>query len=518
MNRILLILLYIIVNYHYTLYSQEITWSSDVANIIYTKCTNCHRTGGIAPFTLESFQESVDNSSSIKRVVNKGSMPPWPPDPTYSVLAHSRSLTTSQKANLIQWIDNGMPRGDIMKEPSLPNYPNNGDLSGKPDANHLAPLFNIKAQSDIYQCFVLQNKETAERFINAMEVIPGNRNAVHHVLVFYDKTGQAKKLDDATTEPGYASFGGIGVDNAELIGAWVPGSVPIQYPKGMGVKLPAGGHIVVQIHYPREADGQMDQTLLKLFYSKETNTRQVFISPILNHGGTLTNGPLVIPANTIKTFNSEYTINGIKTTLLSVAPHMHLIGKSIEVYAQSNNNLRQNLIKINNWDFHWQGAYSFPKPIILNSGTKVIAHATYDNTSSNPNNPSNPPKTVSLGEKTTDEMMLVYFTFLLYQAGDENIIIDSSFLISTKNITEDNNSWSVSNVNLNEIKLSIEDSKWNNSLLTIYNSNGQAIHNSKLNNANEQRIMLAENNDVLLYIVLRNTNSESSCKKLIRIR
>ncbi len=514
MKRIFVITLSLISYSTQYLTGQTITWSSDAAKIIYTKCTNCHRTGGIAPFTLESYQESLDNSSSIKRVVNSGAMPPWPPDPNYSVFAHTRSLSNTQKANLINWIDNGMPRGDILKEPSLPIYPNNGDLAGTPDASHMAPLFSIKAPNDIYQCFVIKNKETVDRFINAMEVVPGNRNAVHHVLVYYDNTGQAKKLDDASLEPGYASFGGIGVNSAELIGAWVPGSVPTQYPKGMGVKLPAGGDIVVQIHYPKDADGQMDQTLLKLFYSKESKTRQVFISPILDHLGTLTNGPLIIPANTIKTFNAEYTVNNLKATLLSVAPHMHLIGKSIEVYSLSPSNIKTNLIKINNWDFHWQGSYSFPKPIILNPGSKLMSHATYDNTSNNRNNPNSPPKLVTLGEKTTDEMMLVYFTFLLYQAGDENIIIDSSFINQTKDISEHKDLWNVSQLNSNEILISIEDSKWNNSILSIYNSNGQIIQNIKINSLGMHKLQVSNSYSGLIYVSLRN-NSLTATKKLM---
>ncbi len=471
---------------HISLAAQNITWSSDIANIVYSKCTNCHRTGGIAPFTLESYSEVISRQSSIDRVIKNGVMPPWPPDASYSRFAHERSLSNNQKETILNWLDNGTPRGDLNKEPPLPIYPNNGDLSGVPDLILNAPVFKINAQNDIYQCFVVKNPNSIDKFIQAMEVIPGNRNAVHHVLVYYDKTGQAKKLDDASTEPGYISFGGIGVSSAELIGAWVPGSAPQTYPKGMGVKIPANGDIVMQIHYPRSADGQMDQTLLRIFFSNVPNTRQVFISPILNHDISLVNGPLIIPANTVKTFTSEFTINALKFTLLSVAPHMHLIGKSIEVFAEEPvNKYKIPLIKINDWDFHWQGSYSFQKPIILLPDTKLTAYATYDNTSNNPNNPNSPPKIVFLGEKTTDEMMLVYFSFLLYQQGDEKIIIDSSALNSVKDIQPAEDKELMVIKNGTELLITLED-KWNNGYLTLYNSEGKVFYHNKIVNENQQ--------------------------------
>lgn len=494
------------------IFSQQVNWSSDVASVIYTKCTSCHRTGGIAPFTLENYQECVDRSNSIKNAVESDNMPPWPPDPSYSRFAHERSLNADQKNKILNWIANNTPRGDISKEPKLPIFPNSGDLTGVPDAVHNAPLFNIKASSDIYQCFVISNTESIDRYISAMEVIPGNRSAVHHVLVYYDKTGEAKRLDDATTEPGYLSFGGVGVNSVDLIGAWVPGSTPQVYPKGMGVKLPAKGHIIMQIHYPRSSDGQMDQTQLKLFYSKESNVRQVLISPILDHLGSLTNGPLIIPANTIKTFNAQYSVNSLKATILSVAPHMHLIGKSIEVYSLDPNNVKTNFIKINDWDFHWQGYYSFPKPIILNPGSKLISSATYDNTSNNPNNPNSPPKLVTLGEKTTDEMMLVYFSYLLYRPGDENIVIDSSFFSSIKETSDsDITSW---NIYLNEKSNAIihlsPDLK--GSYVQIYNIQGQLIQNQKLSNEINSLYIPATTSGIV-YVQLQN-GGKSLIKKL----
>ena len=154
--------------------------------------------------------------------------------------------------------------------------------------------------------------------------------------------------------------------------------------------------------------------------------REVFIAPILNHSSSLINGPLVISANTTKTFNASYTNVLGDATLISIGPHMHLIGRSIKSWQILPSGDTIPLIKIDNWDFHWQGSYLFKKAIKFPRLAKLQSTAFYDNTMNNPNQPSSPPKTVILGEATTDEMMLIYFAFLAYQAGDKNIILENT--------------------------------------------------------------------------------------------
>ncbi|MEO6190469.1 MAG: hypothetical protein ABIO44_09085, partial [Saprospiraceae bacterium] len=225
----------------------------------------------------------------------------------------------------------------------------------------------------------------------------------------------------------------------------------------------------------------------------------------LNHSFSLLNGPLFIPANTIKTFNAAYTIPNQKITLLGVAPHMHLIGKSIEVYAEKPSKEVQNLIRITDWNFHWQGSYYFPKPVILTQGTKLVSKAIYDNTNNNPNNPNSPPKLVSLGEKTTDEMMLVYFTYLVYQNGDENIVIDSSALLDTKNISVSNlNELKLTRKGINQFTVEIED-KWLDGILNVYNVDGKSMLRRKINN-NITELTLSNNITGIVFFQLEKNN------------
>jgi hypothetical protein len=146
----------------------------------------------------------------------------------------------------------------------------------------------------------------------------------------------------------------------------------------------------------------------------------------LNHFD-LNEGQLIIPTNQETTFTSDYDIpNIVDVTLLDVSPHMHLLGKSISAWAVTPTNQTIPLIEIEDWDFHWQGFYDFRNPIRIPMGSTLMGSATYDNTSANPNNPNDPLQVVTAGESTTEEMMLIFFSWTYYAPGDESIVIDNS--------------------------------------------------------------------------------------------
>lgn len=190
----------------------------------------------------------------------------------------------------------------------------------------------------------------------------------------------------------------------------------------MGSKLPANADIVVQIHYPYGSTGQVDSTKINFEFS-DTPTREVKAVPFINHVISITNGPLHIPADSVKTFYAQQTIP-VELTLLSISPHAHLICEYMKAFAVTPNGDTIKFVEIPNWDFHWQGAYFFPQPIRLPAGSTIYGEARYNNTISNPNNPNFPAQAVNVGEATTDEMLIFYFTYLPYQSGDENIMVD----------------------------------------------------------------------------------------------
>ncbi|WP_276134744.1 T9SS type A sorting domain-containing protein [Polluticoccus soli] len=408
--------------------AQTPVWSTDIAPIINNKCASCHRQGGIAPFSLIGYnnlmaQPGVANAVQTKR------MPPWPPDPSYSRLAHERLLSQKEIDKILAWANNGKPQGDPTLAPPDPVFPANGDLPGTPDLISKIPHFTSTATSgDLYQCFVIPSGQAADKYITAIEALPGNRPIVHHVLVYADTTGTCASLDANDPNPGYVSFGGVGTNDAKLLGGWVPGTAPIKLPSGFGIRLPKNADIVIQIHYPAGSNTQIDSTEVHFFFASGP-VRRVDINPVLNHVTNI-DQPLFIPANATKTFTESFNIPVIlgDASILGVAPHMHLIGRNITTFAVTPANDTVKFIRINNWDFHWQGFYATRNIVKVAAGSTLYSHAFYDNTTNNPFNPSNPPQNVSAGENTTDEMMLTYFIYTKYQAGDENIQIDTSTL------------------------------------------------------------------------------------------
>ncbi len=409
--------------------AQSVNWATDIAPILYENCTKCHREGGIGHFSLVGYGNAFSKRFSIQEETSAGRMPPWKPDPTYRQYAHENRLQNTDIQRISDWVNAGAPTGDLSQAPAEPVYSDASSV-GEPDHFLTTPFYTVTATEDEYRCFVIPNGLNQVQYLRGLEAIPGNHEVVHHILIYEDVSGGAQALDAQTPNvPGYVNFGGPGVQGARLVGAWVPGSQTTLLPPFMGVKLTPGADLIVQMHYPKGVTGMSDMTTLNFFFTPNNqNIREVSLAPLLNHTPfSLQNGPLFIPANTIRTFHAKFTAP-FKGSLISVAPHMHLIGRSITAYGVTPQGDTIPFIRINDWDFHWQGAYAFQHVQPIPLGTVLHAYATYDNTPDNPEQPSDPPQDVSNGEATTDEMMLVYFAYMAYQPGDENILLDSTLL------------------------------------------------------------------------------------------
>lgn len=405
--------------------AQSPTWADDVACILYSHCTNCHNDNGVAPFSLMTYNDASYYALDIQIAVNQDYMPPWPPDPDYNSLAHERTLSADEKAIIENWVFNGATQGNLANAPPPPVYTNGVTEIPYPDISERMEDYTLGAMTDDeYRCFVLQPNTLQDTWITGLEVIPGNPAIVHHVLVFQDTSDEAILADLADPDPGYTCFGGVGSGAAKLVALWVPGSKAYFTPTGMGLKLPAGANLIMQVHYPNGSTGQSDSTRVNLL-TTTIPQRDLSIDAVLEHFSSITNGPLAIPPDQIVTFHEQYTVP-LPITITAIAPHAHLLGKSMWSYAVTPNNDTIQLIDIPRWDFHWQGMFEFRNPIMLPLGTVLHGYATYDNTSNNHDNPNDPPEWVYVGESTTDEMMLFFFAWTISNPNDKAIVIDSA--------------------------------------------------------------------------------------------
>tara|TARA_B110000858_G_scaffold100210_1_gene115092 strand:- start:1272 stop:2669 length:1398 start_codon:yes stop_codon:yes gene_type:complete len=418
MKRILFLLFFPIISF-----CQNPNYSEDIAPIIYGKCLQCHHSNGIAPLTLETYSSTVSNAGIIQHVTSSGEMPPWPPDTTFRRYSYENTLSFDEINTITTWISNGVPLGDTLLLPSMPTFNNSSQL-GTPDLEIQIPTYSSTAgtNNDDYVCFSIPTGLTQNREIRAVEVIPGNLQTVHHVIVSLDPFPNSSIV---TTPNCMGPQGGT-------IYTWAPGTVPLVFPtstnNAFGSNLPANSSLSLAMHYPEGSFGQLDSTKVKIyFYPLNTNIREVSSDFLINEG--IFGAPFILPANQITEITGTYGPTVQDYSFMSVFPHMHLLGKSIEMYAVTPTNDTINLVRINNWDFEWQGAYLFEKFIKIPAGSIIYGNGIYDNTqsTSNPN-----PVTVQSGLNTQDEMFIGIFQYLPYQTGDENISIDAG-LISTNN-------------------------------------------------------------------------------------
>ena len=439
MKYFLSILLCISISYQV---NAQVTYANDIAEIIYQKCSTCHRPGEIGPMALTNYDEVKSWGTTIEYVTSNKIMPPWQADPEYNHFLEENYLTDDQIVLISEWVNDGMPRGNVSAEPDFPDFPE-GSVLGEPDLvlEMQEEWLHKGNYEDDYRYFVIPTNLTEDRIIKAVEFRPGNSKIVHHALLFEDTTGVAASNDAATPEYGFDGFGsfsggGIGETlNQKQFPSYVPGQKPIRFPDGVGQVLHAGADIVAQVHYAPWPVDETDKSSINIFFmdeSEELLEREVeghIMVPFPSVIGEL----FFIPANSERTFHGTFR-TPIDVSLVNISPHMHLLGKDWEVWLEKPDGEIINLIKIPDWDFNWQGTYYFERYIVAPAGTVIHAVASYDNTTNNPNNPSNPPKVVNWGEKTTDEMYYLPIGYVEYQQGDENIFFNDPTIVNINDL------------------------------------------------------------------------------------
>lgn len=389
------------------------TYAANVAPILYRNCLPCHRSGEVAPFSMETYRETAAWARQIAASTSARRMPPWKAE-SHGQFLDERRLTDAQIATLRRWAEAGAPAGDLTKLPPKPAFPPGWRL-GEPDALlRMGADYTVGPDGpDVYRCFVYPTGYAHDRFISAMEVHPGNRRIVHHVIAWLDTSGRAEKLDAADPGAGYTSTGGFpGFIPAGFLGGWAPGNEARFLPDGVGVRLPAGSRVVLEVHYTRTGKDETDRTSVGLHFSRSPVRKALRVLPVAN---LLFRIPAGDPAYVVRATAAVRQ----DITVLSVMPHMHLLGRSIDVMASRGRNKPETpLVRIPDWDFNWQLTYVLKEPVRLPRGSVVKLRATYDNTEGNPRNPYRPPRDVTWGEQTRDEMDIA---FVSYTIDDEDL-------------------------------------------------------------------------------------------------
>jgi mono/diheme cytochrome c family protein len=384
--------------------ANSVTYAQHVKPIVDAHCISCHRPGEVAPFSLIGYRNAKKWAPMIAFATSKRQMPPWKAIHGYGEFARENVLSETELEILKRWNDAGAPRGKLTRDDDDASPAPEWAL-GTPDLI-VAPSkpYHLAADGgDVYRNFVVKNDSSETRYVSAMDVKPGDRKVVHHVVVFVDGTGAAERLNHENTDgqEGYTSSGGgPGFMPETSFGGWVPGSRPARSPEGTAFLLKPKTAVVVQVHYHKNGKEATDLTRVGLYFDKQPPKHVMQIAWMLN---TI----IDIPAG--DSHHKEHLTYHVPAdiTLYGVMPHMHLLGKSMKAEVTYPDGRKEPLIYVDSWDFQWQLSYAYKAPLKLPKGSLINIDAVFDNSENNPNNPSKPPKEVGWGEQTTDEMFLL---------------------------------------------------------------------------------------------------------------
>lgn len=379
--------------------AQPLTYTRDIAPILDTHCTVCHRPGEIGPFSLTTYRDVRQRLQLIADATRTRVMPPWMPRDPHGTFLDDRSLTDAEIDRIQRWVQAGAPEGSPTDRATSTTAPDVWQL-GTPDVVVTMPVaYTVPAAGgDVFRTFVLPVPGASARWVRALEFRPGNPRVVHHANIGIDRTGHSQRMDDAEPGPGYV--GGM-VQDANyppgyLLG-WTPGQRPHPSPDGMPWRLEPGSAVVTQLHLQTTGKPEPLQVTVALYFTDDAPRQQ----PVALRLGSQV---LDIPAGAADyTITDEYTLP-VDATLLALQPHAHYLGRRIELTAVRPDGTRQALLTIPAWDFRWQDVYRCTAPMALPHGTSLRVTMSWDNSEGNPRNPSHPPVRVIWGQNTTDEM------------------------------------------------------------------------------------------------------------------
>ncbi len=371
----------------------DVTYHHQISRLIQNHCLECHRTGGIGPMSLQTYDQVRDYGAMIAEVIDRGVMPPWyAADSQDESTSHAqplrwlgeRRVSDDEKRDLATWLADDMPPGDPADSPPAVEFPDGWSI-GQPDAVFAfdEPV-SIPATGTLpYQNVTIQTDNPTDRWVRGIEIRPGDRRAVHHVIVSIDDRAAGRR--DRGDESNY------------FWAAYVPGNSRVVYPEGFAKRLPAGATLRFQMHYTPYGTATTDVTRLGLVYADSPPQHEVKVAGIADRRFAIPPGEANHEIVTDRPIPSNLNV-------LSFMPHAHLRGKSVRFDLVSGDTTR-NLLDVPRYDFNWQLAYRLTEPLPIRRGDILRYSAVYDNSADNPANPD-PTKTVRWGEQTHQEMHL----------------------------------------------------------------------------------------------------------------
>jgi Ca2+-binding EF-hand superfamily protein len=384
-----------------------VTYSKDVAPILYKQCAACHRPGEVGPFALLTYKDAARRARHIKEVTAARRMPPWLPEEGPLRFLDERRLTEAELRVLARWAETGAKQGDPRDLPPPPKFTEGWQL-GTPDLVIKMPQpFTIPADgADVYQAFVLPVPLEQLKWVKGFEFRPGNRKVVHHANILLDSTGKLRERADKEKGPGFRTTAGIEARQTATgaLGGWRPGTTARFAMEGFARPVRPGTDVVFNVHYHPSGKVEQDQSSIGLYFTDKPGQKRLFPVSLFVSPDAGNSKLLDIPAGEKRHRVALSKTVPADSIVYWVTPHAHYLLREMKLTATLPGGKSLPLLSIPSWDFNQQDIYYYATPVNLPQGTRLDLVGYYDNSAENLQNPSDPPHEVQWGERTTDEM------------------------------------------------------------------------------------------------------------------
>jgi mono/diheme cytochrome c family protein len=400
-----------------------VTFTKDVAPILYSSCATCHRPGEMAPMSLLTYKEVRPWAKSIRERVLSREMPPWYADPNHGEFANDTRLTERQIETIRAWVDGGTKEGDPKDLPPAPKFATTGWKFGEPDAVlSMTEEVSIPADGTIpYRYFAVPTDFAEDKYVQFAEIKRGEPSVVHHVIVSVREPGQGQlpppgeiragqqrgesqsESPEAERQP--RERRGNNPDGMLL--GWAPGMSPLTLRPGNAKLVKKGSVMVFQMHYTTNGRAAKDRTSIGLWFAKEPVEKRM-----ITRGISTDPRKLIIPAGD-PNFESRSSLTFTEDVHLHMfMPHMHVRGKDFEYKLVYPDGKEKILLRVPKYDFNWQLTYFAKEPIAVPKGSRIDCLAHHDNSASNKFNPD-PSREVRWGDQTWEEMMIGWIDYTI---------------------------------------------------------------------------------------------------------
>ena len=408
---------------------RTVTYARDIAPVLAANCVECHQAGGIAPFALSTHEQASTRARRLERATAAGRMPPWRSELRYGRFRGERYLSHTQIELFREWAANDAAEGLPGHHAPEPRLPDPGWRHGEPDlVLSMVEPFEVPAEGDdIYRYFVIPSGLQGTRTVTAIDFQAGDPTVVHHANFFADYSGRAREEDAKDDEPGFSVFGTgsfMSYDNTDElsygIGGWAPGADPYTLPEGVGLWLPAGGDIVIEVHYKLSGRLTVDRSRIGFYFADRSTPEYI-------DGLLIGTQDLDIRAGDSAYVRHVHMDVPVGFRLVDAMPHMHYAGSKARMVVTFPDGREHSVFGIEDWRLRWQNIYSLRTPLHIPAGSRIDAWWVWDNSDRNVDNPFDPPRDIAWGWQSEDEMAEVWLGVVLDDPSRRMDLIEASY-------------------------------------------------------------------------------------------